>query len=81
MTIINLLDLITTLTGTIGTIILCFFPSKQSHRFFAFCLYVVANLSLGILAHLKGIPLTSYREIIYLICSFAGIYNDWPHKK
>ena len=81
MTLIHFLDIFTSLTGVVGTIIICFFPSKQSMRFTAFTLYVFANISLFLLAYLKGIPITAGRELIYLVCSFVGMYKDRPHFK
>jgi len=78
MNAITILDLMTSLTGIVGTVILCFFPGKQKMRFIAFSLYVIANITLGMLAYLKGIPVTAGREVIYLICSFVGLCKDWP---
>jgi len=75
---VQTLDLVTSITGVVGTIIICFFPSKQRMRFIAFGLYVVANITLGVLAHLKGIPVTAGREVIYFVCSLVGLYKDRP---
>ena len=81
MTLIHFLDLFTSVTGVAGTIIICFFPAKQVMRFIAFSLYVFANISLFLLAYLKGIHMTAGRELIYLVCSFVGIYKDWLWRK
>lgn len=75
---VELLDLITSVTGVIGTVIIGFFPGRRSMRFTAFTLYVIANITLGILAYMKGIHATATREMIYLVCSLVGMYNDRP---
>jgi hypothetical protein len=78
MEFITFLDYFTSITGVIGTIIICFFPQRQIMRFTAFTLYVFANISLFLLACLKGIHITAGREIIYFVCSIVGMYKDWP---
>lgn len=78
MDLVSVLDITTSVTGVVGTILICFVPGSQKVRFTAFALYVIANVTLGLLAHLKGIPVTAGREVIYLVCSFVGLYKDRP---
>lgn len=69
--IIPILDRVTSVTGVLATILICFFPEEQMMRFIAFGLYVIANITLALLAHLKGIPVTAKRERDDLSCMFA----------
>jgi len=72
----TIVDNATTLTGIVGTTILCCFSRSSRMRLLAFVLYVIANITLGLLAHMKGMPMTSLREVYYLVMSFVGIYNE-----
>lgn len=78
MDLIQLLDVTASTTGIIGTALISMWSDKKIVRFYAFVIYIGSNLTLGTLAHLKGIPFIAVTQVVYLFFSLLGTYRNRP---